>query len=457
MSRNLDLLHGPVLPSLTKLALPIMATSFVQMAYNMTDMIWIGRIGSGAVTAVGAAGMYMWLANGIATMPRIGGQVKTGHAIGSGDHEQSVSYAQNAIQIALIAGLLFAVICVVFSRGLIGFFHLQNPATVADAETYLNITCGLIVFSFINQVMTGLTTAMGNSKISFLATTIGLVINIILDPVLIFGVGPFPRMGVTGAAIATILAQIIVSIVFIIHCFHEHTLLSHIRIFKKLNFSHIREIISIGFPPAIQSMMFTGISMIITRQVTRFGDAAMAVQRIGSQIEGISWVTCEGFGAAVNAFLAQNLGARNKDRIHAGYRAAMTVCLLWGTFCTLTLILFPGPIFSLFLKEPELIPMGINYLRILGLSQLFMCIEITTTGAFAGLGNTVPPSVVGIVFTAARIPAAAVLSATALGLNGVWWSISVSSILKGIVLGAGFIYYLKKKLDKHPVMLSAGP
>ena len=355
----------------------------------------------------------------------------------------------------MIAGLLFALICVVFSHGLIGFFHLQNPNTVADAEIYLNITCGLIVFSFFNQVMTGITTAMGNSKISFLATTIGLVINIILDPVLIFGVGPFPRMGVTGAAIATILAQIIVSTVFIIHCFHEHTLLSHIRIFKKPEPGHMREIISIGFPPAVQSMMFTGISMIITRQVTRFGDAAMAVQRIGSQIEGISWVTCEGFGAAVNAFLAQNLGAGNKDRIHAGYRASLTVCLIWGALCSLTLILIPGPIFSLFLKEADLIPMGINYLRILGLSQLFMCIEITTTGAFAGLGKTVPPSIVGIVFTAARIPAAALLSSTALGLNGVWWSISVSSILKGIVLCIGFIYYLHKKLDQHPVILSA--
>lgn len=454
MNKNLDLLHGPVLPSLTRLALPIMATSFVQMAYNMTDMIWIGRIGSGAVTAVGAAGMYMWLANGIATMPRIGGQVKTGHAIGSEDRKMAISYAQNAIQISLIAALLFSTLCLLFSHRLIQFFHLQNARTVYDAEIYLRITCGLIVFSFINQVMTGITTAMGNSKISFLATTAGLVINIILDPVLIFGVGPFPKMGVTGAALATIFAQIVVSLVFIVHCFHEHTLLSHIRIFRNPDVYHIRQIISVGFPPAIQSMMFTGISMIITRQVTHFGDAAMAVQRIGSQIEGISWVTCEGFGAAVNAFLAQNLGARNKKRILAGYKASLTVCLLWGSLCTLVLILFPGPIFSLFIKEPELIPMGINYLRILGLSQLFMCVEITTSGAYAGLGKTIPPSVVGVVLTAARIPAAALLSSTALGLNGVWWSISVSSILKGIVLGIGFIYYLRYKLDQHPVMLS---
>lgn len=83
LQKNLDLLHGPVFPALTRLALPIMGTSFVQMAYNMTDMLWIGRLGSDAVAAVGASGMYMWLAGGVAVMPRMGGQVKTGHAMGA--------------------------------------------------------------------------------------------------------------------------------------------------------------------------------------------------------------------------------------------------------------------------------------------------------------------------------------------------------------------------------------
>ena len=187
--------------------------------------------------------------------------------------------------------------------------------------------------------------------------------------------------------------------------------------------------------------------MILTRQVTKFGDSAIAIQRIGSQIEGITWVTCEGFAAAVNSFIAQNLGARNKDRIIEGYRAAFKVCLVWGSFCTLLLIGLPGPIFSLFLHEENLIPLGINYLQILGFSQLFMCVEITTTGAFSGLGKTVPPSVVGIVFTAARIPMAIVLSATFLGLNGIWWSISISSILKGVILFLSFLYFIKTKLD----------
>ena len=90
--------------------------------------------------------------------------------------------------------------------------------------------------------------------------------------------------------------------------------------------------------------------------------------------------------------------------------------------------------------------MGVNYLWILGLSQLFMCVELTTAGAFSGLGKTVPPSVVSIVFTAARIPLAFLLSSTVLGLNGVWWSVSLSSVVKGVVLCSWFLFYLKKRL-----------
>lgn len=447
MSKNVDLLHGPVFPSLTKLALPIMATSFVQMAYNMTDMLWIGQLGSSAVTAVGASGMYMWLANGISTIPRIGGQVKTGHAVGAADQNRAVSYAKSALQLAVFAGIIYGLLAVCFAGALINFFHLNSPETIEQAAVYLRITCGLVVFSFINQVMTGITTAMGNSRISFLATASGLIINIILDPLFIFGVGPIPKMGVAGAAIATVGAQMIVTLVFVIHCLRESTVLSHIRLLRAPELKHMEEIVRIGFPSGIQSMIFTSISMILTRLVTSFGDAAVAIQRIGSQIEGISWVTEEGFGAAVNSFLAQNLGAKSRSRIEKGYKVSLIVTIIWGLFCTLVLVVFPEPIFRLFLKEPELLPMGVNYLRILGISQLFMCVELTTAGAFSGLGKTVPPSIVSIVFTAARIPLAFALSRTALGLNGVWWAVSISSIVKGIMLYTWFSYYLNKKLD----------
>ncbi len=446
MSKNVDLLNGPVLPSLTRLAVPIMATSLIQTAYNLTDMLWIGRMGSNAVAAVGAAGMYMWLSNGLSALPKMGGQVNTGHALGAGRQEDAAAYAAAALQLTILFGLLFGFCSVIFSGPLIGFFNLNDPQVILDAEVYLRITCGGVIFSFLNQAFTGIFTAAGNSRNSFVATLTGLVLNMVFDPVLIFGLGPFPAMGVMGAAIATVFAQAVVTVVFLFYAMRDTVVFSGVKILKNPGKEYFTGVLKIGFPTAIQSMIFTGISMVIARMVAGYGDAAVAVQKVGSQIESISWMTADGFAAAVNSFLAQNYGARKKERIRKGYGSAMGVVLLWGLFCTLLLILCPEPVFRLFISERDVIPMGVDYLVILGVSQLFMSVEITTAGAFAGLGKTLPPSVSSIVLTAARIPMAALLVKTPLGLNGIWWSITISSILKGIVLFIWFRRELKQTL-----------
>ena len=126
----------------------------------------------------------------------------------------------------------------------------------------------------------------------------------------------------------------------------------------------------------------------------------------------------------------------------------MGVVLIWGVFCTVLLIGFPEPIFRLFISEADVIPMGVDYLVILGVSQLLMSVEITTAGAFAGMGRTLPPSICSIVLTAARIPMALVLVKTPLHLNGIWWSITISSICKGIVLFLWFRLYLGGALSR---------
>lgn len=445
MRKTVDLLNGPVLPSLTKLAVPIMATSLIQMAYNMTDMIWIGRVGSNAVAAVGAAGMYMWLSNGLSALSKMGGQVNAGHALGAGRTKEAARYAANAIQLTILLGIVFGLICAVFSTPLIAFFNLNSPQVIRDAEIYLQITCGLVVFSFLNQTFTGLFTAIGNSKAAFLATTAGLLVNIVLDPVLIFGIGPFPKTGVMGAAVATVIAQGIVTFIFLYYASKDEVLFRHMKITEMPDMEMLRSIIKIGLPTCIQSMLFTGISMIIARMIAGYGDAAVAVQKVGSQIESISWMTSDGFAAAVNSFIAQNHGAGNRQRIRKGYASSMIVVLIWGILCTLVLMLCPAPIFRIFINETAIVPMGVDYLVILGVSQLFMCVEITTAGAFSGYGHTVPPSVVSIIFNIARIPMALILTKTALGLNGIWWSITISSIFKGIVLLVLFLIFLRKE------------
>ena len=438
MKTRINLLEGNILPALSALALPIMATSLIQMAYNLIDMIWIGKIGASAVASVGAAGMFMWLSNGLATLAKIGGQIKVGHALGAQKKEDAASYAQSSIQMGIVFAIGFGILSVVFADEMIGFFQLNSAQVIQDAKLYLMITCGLVIFSFMNQIFTGILTAMGNSRTSFIATGIGLVLNIVLDPLFIFGFGAIPPMGVAGAAIATVLAQLVVMLLFLYTILRDTVLFSNVHILHSYSSQHTMEIFRIGLPSAVQSMLFSGISMVIARLIAGWGDAAVAVQKVGSQIESISWMTAEGYAAALNSFVAQNHGAKNTDRIREGYRLSMIVMLSWGVFCSLVLIVFPQLIFQVFIQEAEVLPMGVDYLRILGVSQLFMCMEITTAGAFSGLGKTLPPSIVSITLTGARIPMAILLGRW-LGLNGVWWAITISSIGKGIVLLGWFL------------------
>ena len=126
--QKVDLLEGSIVRSLTSLALPIMATSLIQMAYNMTDMIWIGRVSANAVAAVGAAGMYLWLANGLAMIPRLGGQVKVAHELGAQNIERAASYGQAAFHLGALLVVLFTTLCITLNGPLIAFFRLNTPS-----------------------------------------------------------------------------------------------------------------------------------------------------------------------------------------------------------------------------------------------------------------------------------------------------------------------------------------
>ena len=452
MKKKIDLLEGPIAATLARLAFPVMGTSLIQMGYNLVDMIWIGRLGSNAVAAVGAAGMFMWFANGITTIPRIGGQVTVGQNLGAGNPKEAAEYARGALRMGAFLGLLYGMISLLLNRQMIAFFKLNSQEVIWDARVYLMIGCGLVVFSFLDQVLGGILAALGNTVTTFRATTIGLLINLILDPVLIFGIGPIPRLEVAGAAIATVFAQVIVFVLYLKAVWDEPVIFRNLNLFKRTKKACISEIIKIGFPPAIQDSLFSAISMVIARLISGWGDAAVAVQKVGSQIESISWMMAGGFSTAINAFIAQNYGAGKKERIRKGYRTSLAIMAVWGAFTSMLLLVFPEFFMRIFITEPDVVQMGVDYLRIIGICEIFMCLEGAATGAFQGMGRTVPPSVTGIVFNALRIPVAILLSSTSLGLNGVWWTLSISCVFKGTVLPGWFevIFrkYYKKKLAR---------
>lgn len=441
------LTEGPILSVLLKLALPIMASSFLSTAYSITDMAWIGTLGAKAVAGVGASSMYSWLSNGLSLVARMGGQVHVAQAIGCGDRERAKRFAGAAIQLVIVLGILFGGICILFTDALISFFGLTDAVTLEYAREYMKIACGCVVFSYIGNVLTGLFTAQGDSNTPLKANAIGLITNMILDPLLILGIGFFPRMEVIGAAVATVTAQIIVVTVLIISIFKSkagENILREIPLKKLPARADMADLIKIGGPSAIQNMVYCGISMVLTRMAATFGEGAIASQRVGGQIESISWNTADGFAVALNAFVAQNFGARKKERVQKGYRIAAAAIAAWGALVAVVFFLFSEQISSIFFHEPEIVAISVGYLVIMGFSQPFMCVESVSIGGISGLGNTKICSIISILLTGMRIPLAYVLTKTALGVEGVWWAITISSIIKGIVFYLVFKNQSKK-------------
>ncbi len=443
MSRNRQvcLTEGPILKSLVTLAVPIMASSFLNTVYSITDMAWIGLLGSKAVAGVGVGGMYVWLSQGLSSLARMGAQVNVAQSFGRGRKDEAGEYARAALHLTLLFGALFALVSVVFTEGLVAAFHLGDAETVRYAENYMRITCGFVIFSYMTVVLTGIYTAQGDSKTPLYANLIGLIINMIMDPVLILGIGPFPKLEVTGAALATVSAQFIVMLVMILGAVKKNNadnVLHGIRLQRRTEGRFYRGVFRIGFPTAIQGTVYCMISMVLTRMVAVFGPGAVAVQRVGGQVEAVSWNTADGFAAAINAFAAQNYGAGQMERVRKGYRISFFSIAIWGTLITLAFVLLPGPISRIFFHEADVIGISVDYMRIVGLSEAFMSVELMTVGALSGLGRTKLCSMISIVFTGARIPLAVVLCATPLALNGIWWALTLSSMVKGVLFVIAF-------------------
>lgn len=442
-----NLTKGPILKTLTKLAIPIMASSFLGTLYNITDMAWVGLLGSKAVAGIGVGGMFTWLSQGFASMARMGGQVQVAQCVGRGDKEKAHGYAQAAVQLATVMGLVYALVVLIFTKQMIGFFKLEDPEAYAAAFVYTKIACGLIVFSFLSVTLTGIYTAQGDSKTPFYANLIGLATNMILDPLLILGPGPLPKLGAAGGAIATVTAQFIVMSIMILGIVKQkkENVLKGITLFTKIPAEYLNGICKIGIPTAIQGMAYCVISMVITRMVSAFGAEAIATQRVGGQIESISWNTADGFATALNAFIAQNYGAGEMGRVKKGYRASQWTVGICGIFITLLFVCVPRPIANIFFHEPKAIATAVDYLIIVGFSEAFLCIETTTVGALSGLGRTHLCSVISIIFTSARIPLAIILGGTSLGLNGIWWALSSTSIVKGVLFVIVFQWVTRTK------------
>lgn len=435
--KKVDLTKGNVLRVLTALALPIMGGSLLQFAYNLVDMLWVGRLGSDAVASIGSSSFFIGLGYSINAMVVIGSGIKVAHAVGKQDQQETQSYINASLVLNGIIGLIYSIILIGAGKSFINFLQLGNINVEKNAYLYLAYSAPMLFFAFYNLLFTRLLGSFGNNKEALKISAIGIIINIILDPILIYIV----KMGVSGAAVATLIANVIMFLLFLYKG-------RKILVFDKkvgVEYEKIKEIMRLGFPMAFQRTLFTLVNIVLARIIAVFGADAIAAQKIGLQIESVTYMVIGGLNGAVANFTGQNFGAKKYDRIHTGYRTALAIGGGYALVTTIVFLLIPKPIVRLFINETNTIQIASSYLGIIAFSQVFSALEMITNGLFTGIGIPKISANISIVFTVLRIPMALLL-VKFLGIQGIWWSITLSSLLKGVV---AYLYYKMKVQERY--------
>lgn len=430
--KKVDLTQGKVLSVISALAIPIMGSSLLQFTYNIVDMFWVGGLGSDAVASVGSSSFFIGLGYSINTLVVIGSGIKVSHALGSNEEYEAKAYINSGIFVNFMLGLLYAIILIFAGKYFIGFLNLGNEVVEKGANLYLIISAPMLFFSFFNQMYIRILGSYGHNSGALKISAVGIVLNIILDPIFIY----MFKFGVLGAAIATLISNIVMFIMFRINSKGLFNFDFKIGIEK----SKVIEIIGLGFPMSFQRVLFTLVNIILARIISIFGSDAIAGQKIGLQIESITFMIIGGLNGAIASFTGQNFGAKKYDRIIKGYHTSLKIGIAYAVITSIVFILFPEYIVTIFIKDDSTIKIASMYLQIIAYSQIFSAIEMVSNGMFTGLGMPNIPAAISIIFTVLRIPMALIFIKY-FDVNGVWLSISISSVLKGI---ASYIMYRLK-------------
>ncbi len=444
-----NLTEGNIFTSLLKLALPLMGTSFLQMAYTLLAMSWVGRLSSvtdadiatKSEAAIGAIGMLLWLTSSVAYLAMIGGEVAVGQSIGAKKLKTASVYASHTTTVSLVLGVLWSVSLAVFATPILSFFKLE-PDITADATLYLRILAFCLPFQFISYNFAGIYNGAGRSFIPFRNYAFGLVLNMILDPILMFTM----EMGLHGAAIGTVISQLFVFSLFVYQIRWGNRILGNFSFLIKPRLRFLKRIFFLGTPVSVMNSLYAMINMTLARVASTYGGhLGIMAQTTGGQIEAVTWNTSQGFSTALSAFMAQNYAAQKIERGRKAYIYTLRIMISLGIIVSTIFIFFGGQLFGIIVPHEDAMRAGAEYLFVMGLVQVFMMLELTTQGMFNGIGRTVEPAVISITFNLLRIPLAYFL-ASQMGIVGVWWAIAISTVCKGIILPTWFsIVYRKEK------------
>ncbi|MFQ5600054.1 MAG: MATE family efflux transporter [Candidatus Krumholzibacteriia bacterium] len=433
-SSESDITHGPLDRALVRLAGPAILAKALYAVLALVDVFWVGRLGAASTAAVNTAFFTSWILDASTSLPGIGILAHVSRAVGARDRRLAGLAAAQGIGVGVGLGGVLALAVWFGAPALFDILGTSDEVR-APGIAYLRVLylAAPLTFTYIN--CEAVMRAAGDTRTPLLIIGSMVLLNAVLDPVLIFGLGPFPQLGVFGAGLATAIAQLFAVAIFawraLVRDVHFPLLRGSLR---RLDAHLAASVMRVGMPGMAIGVLFSLVYLFLSGVAARMGTVELAILGLGTRAETFTYLVGTGFGAATAAMVGQNLGAGQPERAaRAAWRSALWMGM-YGASTGLVLIVWPRVVLGLFTADPEVLGIGATYLRILGLCQALMAIELVFANAFAGAGDTVPPMLISVPVNLLRVPLVFwVVYGLDSGILGIAWILSIGSVVRGVL------------------------
>ena len=434
----------PIGRLVVSMSVPMMLSMLVQALYNIVDSMWVSRVCEDALTAVSLAFPVQNLMIGVATGTGVGVNALLSRSLGAKDYEKANTVAANGVFLAIISGIVFFFLGI-FATPL--FFKTQvavDTAIYTYGVDYLTICCALS-FGVFGQIMVErLMQSTGRTVLSMITQLIGAAINMIFDPLFILGIGPFPRLEAKGAAIATVIGQIVAFIVAIIlnHRFNKEVSVK-LKGFRP-NGKIIGEIYKIGVPSIIMVAIGSVMTYAVNKILLSFTKTAAAVFGVYFKLQSFVFMPVFGMNNGIIPIIAFNYGAGNRKRMTKTVRFSMVLACSIMAVGTALMWLIPDTMLKIFDASDSMLSIGVPALRTISLSFVFAGFSIAMGSVFQAIGKSYFSMIVS--FTrqlVVLVPVAYFLSKTGV-LENVWWAFPIAEVFSLAVTVISYSYVYKK-------------
>lgn len=425
-----DLTTGSLTGHLLKTTSFMLVSMVFQSLYVLVDLYWVGRLGTDAVAAVGISANLSFVVLAASQMLGVGTTTVVSHAAGRKEHAQATYLFNQSQVLSMVAGVIFLAVAMLFRTSYAAALS-ADPTMQALAEEYLLWFIPAMALQFAMVAMGAALRGTGNFKPGMIVQTGTVIINIVLAPVLIFGWGPFPQMGVSGAAVATLIA-IIVGVIWISFYFIDRE--AYLRFHPadwKPKFEVWGHMLKIGLPAGVEFGLM-GVYMVVVYAISRrFGAAAQAGFGVGFRIVQSVFLPIVALGFAVAPVAGQNFGAKQGDRVRAVFKTAASIAAAFMLPVGIGVYLAAPQLIGIFSSDPEVLHVGVDYLHIVTLNFVTSGITFVSASMFQGMGNTLPSLATSVLRLVVGIAPAVVLSGRPeFALTWIWWFTVVSTTLQ---------------------------